>query len=281
VSISDIDPNTPSGQDQVLNGDNQIRDLKADIVESLGGLDGPVYEDSDSSGSGGTTPVTAATMSSWEARINALEAQGSSPAGTSIPVGGIMIWHGDLATIPTGFRQCNGGSYRYTLPGGGTAVIATPDLRGRFVVGPGATNGPTWNFGLAPYWVTGSYGPQLNRETATAGNHNHTTVTPGTALTTSQIPSHYHGIFGNTDSGSDLSNLFQAAARTSTTGGYTIRTASGTAQYGATSTAGSGASHTHPNSVSSTAGSHTHIGDSTPPYLGLYYIMYVADGVPV
>ena len=44
----------------------------------------------------------------------------------SFPSGGIIIWSGSAATIPTGWLLCNGSS-------------STPDLRDRFVVGAGTT----------------------------------------------------------------------------------------------------------------------------------------------
>jgi len=44
----------------------------------------------------------------------------------SFPSGGIIIWSGSSATIPTGWLLCNGSS-------------STPDLRDRFVVGAGST----------------------------------------------------------------------------------------------------------------------------------------------
>ena len=45
-------------------------------------------------------------------------------AGT-IPVGGIIMWSGSVASIPTGWALCNG-------------TNATPDLRDKFVVGAGS-----------------------------------------------------------------------------------------------------------------------------------------------
>ena len=44
----------------------------------------------------------------------------------SFPSGGIIIWSGSSATIPTGWVLCNGSN-------------STPDLRNRFVVGAGST----------------------------------------------------------------------------------------------------------------------------------------------
>ena len=45
---------------------------------------------------------------------------------TAMPSGGIIIWSGSAAAIPTGWLLCNGTS-------------STPDLRNRFVVGAGST----------------------------------------------------------------------------------------------------------------------------------------------
>jgi len=42
----------------------------------------------------------------------------------TIPVGGIIIWSGSIASIPTGWALCNGSS-------------GTPDLRSKFIVGAG------------------------------------------------------------------------------------------------------------------------------------------------
>lgn len=44
----------------------------------------------------------------------------------AMPSGGIIIWSGSSATIPTGWYLCNGSN-------------STPDLRDRFVVGAGST----------------------------------------------------------------------------------------------------------------------------------------------
>lgn len=49
---------------------------------------------------------------------------GSRASGT-VPVGGIIMWSGSIASIPTGWALCNGSS-------------GTPDLRDRFIVGAGS-----------------------------------------------------------------------------------------------------------------------------------------------
>jgi microcystin-dependent protein len=45
-----------------------------------------------------------------------------------IPSGGIIIWSGSAAAIPSGWYLCNGSN-------------STPDLRNRFIVGAGSTYG--------------------------------------------------------------------------------------------------------------------------------------------
>lgn len=98
---------------------------------------------------GGTGATTAAT-----ARTNLDVAQ----AVYAVPSGGIIIWSGSQASIPTGWLLCNGTS-------------STPDLRDRFVVGAGST-----------YAVNASGG------SANAILVSHTHTFTGTALAT-----HLHG----------------------------------------------------------------------------------------
>lgn len=49
-----------------------------------------------------------------------------APINGEIPIGGIIMWSGSVASIPANWALCNGSS-------------GTPDLRNRFVVGAGAT----------------------------------------------------------------------------------------------------------------------------------------------
>lgn len=52
-----------------------------------------------------------------------------------VPVGGIILWSGSVASIPSGWALCNGSN-------------GTPDLRNRFVVGAGSTYSPGNTGGL-------------------------------------------------------------------------------------------------------------------------------------
>jgi len=71
---------------------------------------------------GGTGATTAAT-----ARTN-LDVAASAYA---VPAGGIILWYGSTASIPTGWYLCNG----QITP----SSLTTPDLRDRFIVGAGST----------------------------------------------------------------------------------------------------------------------------------------------
>ena len=84
-----------------------------------------------------------------------LAARSASTSGSSIPVGTIVMWSGDV--IPAGWALCDGRNGR-------------PDLRGRFVLGAGNGQGLT--------------GRALN---ASGGEERHT-------LTIDELPVHSHGI---------------------------------------------------------------------------------------
>lgn len=98
---------------------------------------------------GGTNATTAA-----DARTNLDVAQ----AVYSVPSGGIIMWSGSIASIPTGWYLCNGSN-------------GTPDLRDRFVVGAGST-----------YSVAGTGGSK----DAIVVSHTHTASVTD--------PGHTHGI---------------------------------------------------------------------------------------
>lgn len=105
------------------------------------------------------------------AQMQALAAAVESALGGAIPVGGIIMWSGTLATIPSGWALCNGAN-------------GTPDLRGRFIVGAsvdsGATNsGASYNKGATggadSVVLNSTHLPSHTHTEAAAGTHDHTT----------------------------------------------------------------------------------------------------------
>ena len=284
--ISDLNPATPTGQNLVRDGDNEIQQIKSALVTDFGGINAPVYQDADTSGNGGSTPVTAATMSSWEARIQALESVATSPDGTSIPVGGILLWDSSImGAIPVGFKVCDGTRYQYTDGNGQSQFIQTPDLRGRFPVGSGITAGgaplnPGTEGGVD--FNENFLGlPAIKLATVAAGSHAH--KVPGTvhALSISEMPQHGHAMYSNETSNVTLASLLQSVARRRTaTEDYSMSSGTVSASVGATGASGGSQGHSHPEANSDTKGNHTHDYYPTPPYRGLEFICYVADGVP-
>ncbi len=77
-------------------------------------------------GTGGSLHVT---LDDDVTIVGDLTVQGATSfaSGSNVPVGGIIMWSGTVASIPTGWALCDG-------------TGTTPDLRGRFVVGHHPTN---------------------------------------------------------------------------------------------------------------------------------------------
>ena len=98
----------------------------------------------------------------------------------ALPIGAIIMWGG--GTIPDGYAECNGGTYQRR--NGSTA--ASPDMRGRFIVGAG-----------------GNYSGQGGSKTKTTSTNSNATTLKidasqinigDTALSRKQIPRHTHGM---------------------------------------------------------------------------------------
>lgn len=97
--------------------------------------------------------------------------------GPVIPVGGIILWSGSVAGIPSGWALCNGSN-------------GTPDLRERFVIGtnepfypPGTTGGGLTANMLHRHDLYGSTGAAVAGGSgvfATGGTQGHTHSLPGT-----------------------------------------------------------------------------------------------------
>ena len=121
--------------------------------------------------------------------------------GGGIPAGGIIMWSGTVANIPSGWYLCNG-SY------------GTPDLRDRFVVGagssynPGNTGGsetvsistsnmPSHNHSVSSHSHTiPSHAHTVSSHSHTIGAHTHSFSGSGTGTSGVQSDNHYHS--GNT-----------------------------------------------------------------------------------
>lgn len=93
-----------------------------------------------------TTIASAQVNQNFDDLVNGLD--------TAMPSGGIIMWSGSVASIPSGWYLCNGSN-------------STPDLRGRFVYGAGGGYSPGDTGGEETHTLT----------TAEMPAHNHGGVT--------------------------------------------------------------------------------------------------------
>ena len=154
------------------NVNNSIRSLMALLKDQQTGTSGDPFTVSGAltaSGtltSSGTLDVTGGFRLDGTAGASGqvlLSAGGSNTPtwGSSFPSGGIIMWSGTIATIPSGWYLCNGSN-------------STPDLRNRFIIG--AFQDTT---GVAYTTVTGADTQTGGTKDAIVVSHTHTVTDPG------------------------------------------------------------------------------------------------------
>ena len=235
--ISSLNASNPASTDGLAQADDHIRLLKATIKATLPNVTGAIT--STHTELNVLDGVTASTS-----EINKLDGLTATTAqmntlagGAAVPTGGIIMWSGSVASIPSGWVLCNGSN-------------STPDLRNRFVVGAGLSYGVNATGGSTTDSIT----------TNSAGGHNHGGNTGSTAVT---IPRDGWGNSGSNFGTSVSGRLIAGTGQTEI--GETlesIKHVSGDRSF----------SHTH--SIS-TQGNHNHTAtvDTVPPYYALAYIM--------
>ena len=165
------------------------------------------------------TPTAPTAPANTNTTQIATTAFATAAAAAAFPVGGIIMWSGSIATIPTGWALCNGSN-------------GTPDLRNRFVIGAHSDSA-----GVANTTVTGSSTLTGGTKDAIVVSHTHT------ATSSVSDPGHIHtgalygenGIantFANGNSSPQESTYFTASAFTGITVSTSISTegSSGTNQ---------------------------------------------------
>lgn len=106
------------------------------------------------------------------------------------PSGGIVMWNGSAATIPSGWTLCDG-------------TNGTPDLRDRFIVGAGRNYSPNATGGSDTVTLNLSQIPSHSHSISGGGSHSHSGSTSGdgshthTGTTSNETANHFHS--GTTD----------------------------------------------------------------------------------
>jgi hypothetical protein len=166
----------------------------------------------------------------------------TTAVAASFPSGGIIMWSGSIASIPSGWYLCNGSN-------------GTPDLRNRFVVGAGSTYAVDATGGSADAIVV---------------SHTHTASTT--------VSDHQHYVAANVNSGPSIppnlsSSQYLSYNSQGGSGGfneaYSFQGVATVANVGLSSNPTS--SQTGSTTVNSTGSSGTNA--NLPPYYALAYIM--------
>lgn len=191
---------------------------------------------------------------------NSAKTQGMEWAAlpVAVPVGGIIMWSGSVASIPAGWALCNG-------------LNGTPDLRGKFIVGAGGSYNPGNSGGAASVNLSHNH---TQGNTGSGGSHSHSQGDTGSA------GAHTHPV--NINSGSDQSSSWWSFP--DEPGPTEVPDRNHT--HNVNGNTGSGGAHAHTNPNTASGGAHAHTNPATdsalssmsilPPYYALCYIMRVA-----
>jgi hypothetical protein len=187
-----------------------------------------------------TAPTAAGGTSTTQIATTAFA---TTAAAAVFPIGGIILWSGAIANIPTNWALCNGSN-------------STPDLRDRFVVGAGSTYSVADTGGSADAVVVSH---THTGTTASSGNHRHFVVTANSTPGNSTAPT------------STTQVDYGAPNRNNAGAEYVLSGSSTDATIGRSSENGD---HTHTITTDSTGVSATNA--NLPPYYALAYIMKIA-----
>ena len=165
-----------------------------------------------------------------------------------LPIGGIILWYGNINTIPSGFVLCDG-------------TNGTPDLRDKFIVGAGGS------------YVVG--------ETGGASTHTHTQGNTGNEAshthtqnnTISSIVGHLHNMSGVTNGPNSFITMKTGSwddyPPNNHTHNFFVSTGTEDAHSHTNPTTGAGSAHSHTNPA-------TDASSNLPPFKAVVYIMRIS-----
>lgn len=277
-----LDPGTPTDNDFVYTGPQSVRTVKAASQASFPNVQGAVTATHtqfnnilNDSVYNGTANALQKVLTDAKAIFNphsyATHGTNAADIGTIVPIGTILMWTTAIGSVPTGWHECDGGTYN---------GITVPDLRGRFIRARDVPNG----------LALGAYAA-VNQDTAAESAHTH--ATSGHALTAAEIPAHKHegpqwfqdGYTTPIDGPGSLSRVLTIPsgpdyfAMWYTGGlhggvGVQVNTVFTNGSYDLSGTAITGASHTHGNTAAGSAHSHTNQAGNMPINYALIFICY-------
>ena len=210
-----------------------------------------------------TKPTVGGSDNTWGNALNTNMDLLDTAVNKAMPTGGIIMWSGTIATIPTGWALCDG-------------TNGTPNLTGKFIVHADADSSGTYNVGATgganDVTLTTSEMPAHNHTgtAASAGSHTHSASTNSAGAhshTTNISFSPDVDYFGN-----NVSILNNGQNGTNSVGGQSTNFTSSTAgSHSHTVTVNSDGAHTHTLSVDNAGGGGAH--ENRPPFYALAYIM--------
>lgn len=228
--INDLVITNPLGSDPLADADGHLRLLKSALKSTFPNISGPV---------------------------TATQADLNSP----FPSGGIIIWSGAIAAVPTGWVLCNGDN-------------STPDLRDRFVVGAGLGYSVGDTGGSATVALTEAQLPahlhSVSLSTNSAGSHTH-----GGSTSTANLSGDFW-VGGGNNGTSGIVSLIQNGARPgldANSGFQQLYRVNATHSHSITTTSAGAHTHTVSGNTGSVGTGDAH--ENRPPYYALAYIMKV------
>jgi len=215
------------------NINNAIRAVMGHLKDFQDGSSGDSLTNAGTLNVTGNLHLDGAAGTSGEVLVS--QGSGNTPIwGSGFPSGGIIMWSGTIATIPSGWYLCNGSN-------------GTPDLRNRFIIAADADNS-----GAAKTTVTGSATQSGGSKDAIVVSHTHTF-----SATTSTIGDHIHTISA---SGGEYAAGQQDHFTTDGVSVYSRNT-------------GAAGSHSHTVSGTTASSGSSGTNANLPPYYALAFIM--------
>ena len=140
---------------------NAIREVMAHLKDFQSGTSGDSFTNAGTVTSSGTLAVTGNLTldgaSGTSGQVIVSQGSGNTPIwGSGFPTGGIIMWSGTIATIPSGWYLCDG-------------TNSTPDLRNKFIIAADADDG-----GVAKTSVTGTAAQSGGSKDLIVPAHTHT-----------------------------------------------------------------------------------------------------------